>query len=544
MESAPQILLVEDSAAQALYLRWLLEQQGWQVVRASTAESALEELNRQLPALIVADFHLPGMQGDELCRRVRMNVGTRGIPILMLTADEAAGTEPAGLDSGADDYLAKSTGPDILLLRVRALLRNSETRSPVLPPQEGYFRRARLLAIDDSPTYLESLAEAFSGEGHEVTRAASGKEGLARLLRDPFDCVMVDLVMPEMDGIEVCRRIHEMVCLKDQPMMVIMLTSSDTKKEDMARAIEAGADDFVGKSGDMVVLKARIRALLRRKFFQEESRRTQEQLLRTELEATEMRAARELSEMRAVLVDELERKNQELEAFSYSVSHDLRAPLRSIDGFSKALFEDCASQLDANGRRYLGHVRTGAQRMAELIDDLLKLSKVGRAGLQRRRVDLSVLARKVATELQNATPDRRVQVLIADAVVADADCRLLQVVLENLLGNAWKFTTPVAEAVIEFGESQRDGVPTYFVRDNGAGFDMADAGKLFTPFQRLHSHTKFPGTGIGLATVHRIVDRHGGRVWAESAVERGATFLWTLPTASAGGPAAINSMPA
>ena len=533
MEPASQILLVEDSAAQALYLRQLLEEQGWKVARASTAESALEELNRQLPALIIADFHLPGMQGDQFCRRVRMNAGTRGIPILMLTADEALGIEPAGLDSGADDYLAKSAGPDALLLRVRALLRNSDARSPVLSPQEGYFRRARLLAIDDSPAYLDSLAEALSSEGHEVTRAASGKEGLERLLRDPFDCVMVDLIMPEMDGIEVCRRIHEMVCVKDQPM-IVMLTSSDTK-EDMARGIEAGADDFVGKSGDMVILKARIRALLRRKFFQEESRSIRERQLRTELEAIETRAARELSEMRAVLVEELERKNQELEAFSHSVSHDLRAPLRSIDGFSRALFEDCASQLDANGHHYLGHVRTAAQRMGELIDDLLKLSKVGRAGLRRGRVDLSVLARKVAAELQRATPDRRVQVSIADAVVAEADSSLLQVVLENLLGNAWKFTTPVAEAVIEFGVSQRDGVPAYFVRDNGAGFDMADAGKLFTPFQRLHTQAQFPGTGIGLATVHRIVDRHGGRVWAESALERGATFLWTLPASRAGG---------
>ncbi len=529
MEPAFQILIVEDSETQALQLRFLLEEEGWGVVRAATAESALEELNRQLPALIVADYHLPGMQGDELCRKVRMNVDTRGIPILMLTADEASASEPAGLDSGADDYLAKSVAPDILLLRVRALLRNADARSSVLSPQEAYFRRARLLAIDDSPTYLESLSEAFSSEGYEVTQAASPREGLERIARDSFDCVMVDLVMPEMDGIEVCRRIHEMGRAMDQPMIVIMLTSSETK-EDMTRGLEAGADDFVGKSSDMAVLKARIRALLRRKFFQEENRRIRDQLLRTELEATEARGARELVETRAVLVDELERKNKELEAFSYSVSHDLRAPLRSIDGFSKALIEDYGGQLDANGQRYLERVRAAAQRMGELIDDLLQLSKVGRADLQRTRVDLSGLARRVSTELQRAHPGRRVEVLIADGVFADADGRLLQAVLENLLGNAWKFTAPVSEAVIEFGASQRDGVPTYFVRDNGAGFNMTYAAKLFTPFQRLHTEAQFPGTGIGLATVQRIVDRHGGRVWAEGAVDRGATFFWTLPT--------------
>jgi signal transduction histidine kinase len=463
-----------------------------------------------------------------------MNVNTRGIPILILTAEEAIGSEPAGLDSGADDYVSKSVPPDILMLRVRALLRNSGALSSIRSSQEAYFRRARLMAIDDSPTYLESLAEAFGSEGYEVTKVASAREGLALIAQNPFDCVIVDLVMPEMDGIEVCRRINEMGRSMDHPMVVIMLTSSETK-EDMTRGLEAGADDFVGKSSDMAVLKARIRALLRRKFFQEENRRIREQLLHTELEATEARAARELAEARAVLVNELQRKNKELEAFSYSVSHDLRAPLRVIDGFSKALLEDYAGKLDANGQHYLDRVRAAAQRMGELINDLLKLSKVGRADLQWGRVDLSSLARGVTTGLQTANPGRRVRVSITDGVVAEADYRLLQVVFENLLGNAWKFTTAVSEAAVEFGVSQRDGVLAYFVRDNGAGFDMAHAGRLFTPFQRLHSEATFPGTGIGLATVHRIVDRHGGRVWAESAVERGATFFWTLPTLRPGG---------
>jgi two-component system NtrC family sensor kinase len=527
MEPASQILIVEDSETQALQLRYLLEEEGWDVVRASTAESALEELNRSLPSLIIADYHLPGMQGDELCRKVRMNVDTRGIPILMLTGEEASGSEPAGLDSGADDYASKSVSPGILVLRVRALLRNAGERSSILPLREAHFHRARLLAIDDSPTHLESLAGALSDEGYEITTAASGKAGLELIGKGLFDCVMVDLVMPEMDGIEVCRRIHEMGLAMDHPMVVIMLTSSESS-EDMTRGLEAGADDFVGKSSDMTVLKARIRALLRRKFFQEENRRIREQLLRTELEAAEGRAARELAETRAGLVAELERKNRELEAFSYSVSHDLRAPLRIIDGFSKALMEDYAAQLDQNGQRYLGRVRTAAQRMGELIDDLLQLSKVGRADLRRWRVDLSALAHTVVAELQGTTPGRQVRILIQPGVVAEADHNLLRVVLDNLLGNAWKFTTATADAVIEFGVLQQDGVPTYFVRDNGAGFDMALVGRLFAPFQRLHSEASFPGTGIGLATVQRIVDRHGGRVWAESTVERGATFFWTL----------------
>jgi len=528
MEPVPQILIVEDSETQALHLRYLLEEEGWEVVRAATGESALEELRRHLPSLIIADYHLPGIRGDELCRRVRTNVDTRCIPILMLTAEEATGVESDGLDSGADDYVSKSVAPDLLLLRVRTLLRNSTTRSSIPAETEPHYHRARFLAIDDSPTYLEALACALTSEGYAVTKAVSGKTGLEQMANETFDCALVDLIMPEMDGIEVCRRINEMERAVDNPMMIIMLTASETT-EDMTRGLEAGADDFVGKSSDMTVLKARIRALLRRKFFQEENRRIHDRLARKEIEATEARAARELADARARLVEELERKNNELEAFNYSVSHDLRAPLRSIDGFSHALLENHAGELGEKGRGYLRRVRDAAQRMGELIDDLLELSKVGRADLRRNTINLSALARTIATELQRATPGRRAEFLIANEVVADVDRGLLQVVLENLLGNAWKFTSTVALAVIEFGVAQRGGLTTYFVRDNGVGFDMEYAGRLFTPFQRLHSEAEFSGTGIGLATVYRIVDRHGGRVWAESTINSGATFFWTLP---------------
>ena len=226
--------------------------------------------------------------------------------------------------------------------------------------------------------------------------------GLEKMANEPFDCVMVDLVMPEMDGIEVCRRINAVEDRADQPIVIIMLTASETK-EDMARGIEAGADDFVGKSSDITVLKARLRALLRRKFYQEENRRIREQLLRKEMEAAEARAARTLAETRAALVEELERKNDELEAFSYSVSHDLRAPLRSIDGFSNALLEDHADQLDTKGQDYLRRVRAAALRMGELIDDLLQLSRVGRTDLQLRRVDLSSLARSAEAEIKKGS---------------------------------------------------------------------------------------------------------------------------------------------
>ena len=225
---------------------------------------------------------------------------------------------------------------------------------------------------------------------------------------------------------------------------------------------------------------------------------------------------------------ELEATNKELEAFSYSVSHDLRTPLRAMDGFSRTLLKDYGDQLDERGRDRLDRIRAAAQRMAALIDDLLKLSRVSRTELKRERVDLTQLANKVMTSLQGAEPDRALRFIVQSGLVARGDVPLLQVVLENLLGNAWKFTSKRSEATIEIGSKTDGDDIVYFVRDNGAGFDMAYADKLFGAFQRLHDARDFPGTGIGLATVQRVIHKHGGRIWSESAVDEGATFYFTV----------------
>lgn len=221
--------------------------------------------------------------------------------------------------------------------------------------------------------------------------------------------------------------------------------------------------------------------------------------------------------------------NHELEAFSYSVAHDLRAPLRTIDGFSQALLEDNGPQLDATGQRYLGHIRDAAQLMGRLIDDLLTLSRVSRADLALEQVKLTDLARSAVEGLKINEPNRSVEVLVREGIVGRGDRRLLAVVVDNLLGNAWKFTSKRDAARIEFGVLDQDaGERVYFVRDNGAGFDPTYANKLFGVFQRLHSSKEFQGTGVGLAIVQRIVHRLGGRVWAESAPDQGATFFFTL----------------
>lgn len=227
-------------------------------------------------------------------------------------------------------------------------------------------------------------------------------------------------------------------------------------------------------------------------------------------------------------ITELKVVNKELEAFSYSVSHDLRAPLRSIDGFSLALLEDCLEQLDTTGQDYLRRIRSATQRMGQLIDDLLTLSRVTRSDMHFTPVNLSVLASRICTNLQRQS-ERQVEFVIQNNLLAQGDGNLLQVVLENLLSNAWKFTSKRLQARIEFGAiPQEDGTRAYFVRDDGVGFDMAYSDKLFGPFQRLHGMHEFPGNGIGLATVQRIVHRHGGRVWAEGNIEQGATFYFTL----------------
>jgi light-regulated signal transduction histidine kinase (bacteriophytochrome) len=224
---------------------------------------------------------------------------------------------------------------------------------------------------------------------------------------------------------------------------------------------------------------------------------------------------------------ELATSNKELEAFSYSVSHDLRAPLRAIDGFGKALLDHCGPSLDEKGRHYLQRVRAGTKRMGDLIDDMLGLARISRKELTRQRVDLSAMAEGVAAELAGRDGGKRVHVVVEAGLTATADSGLVEVLLENLMGNAWKFSSRKDDPMVQVGRLHGEG-HVFYVRDNGAGFDMAYADKLFGAFQRLHSDAEFEGTGIGLATVQRIVNRHGGRVWAEGEPGKGAAFYFTL----------------
>jgi light-regulated signal transduction histidine kinase (bacteriophytochrome) len=394
-----------------------------------------------------------------------------------------------------------------------------DTSSSLLGPK-------KILAVDDSLTYLQELAAHVRNEGYDAVLAHSGEEALALLAVQSVDCILLDLVMPGLSGHETCRRIKSSPAWRDIPLM--MLTARE-EPETMIEGINAGADDYILKSSDFEVLKARLRAQLRRKQFEDENRKIREQLHQKEHEVAQARAAKELAETRAQLLSDLERKNHELESFSYSVSHDLRAPLRAIDGFSRMLLEGHAQSLDGEGRRLLGVVVENTRKMGQLIDDLLRFSRLGRTAMQKATVDMSALAKSVASELLESCPGRRIELAMGALSPAFGDPSLLRQVLQNLIGNALKYSRTREVSRIEVSSRSEEDETVYTVGDNGVGFEMEYAHKLFNVFQRLHSSEDFEGTGVGLALVKRIIERHGGRVWAEGRVNEGASTHFTIP---------------
>ncbi|WP_211467111.1 ATP-binding protein [Collimonas silvisoli] len=389
---------------------------------------------------------------------------------------------------------------------------------------------ARVLVADDNADMREYLVRLLAPRW-VVEAVVDGQAALDSALEGPPDLVLSDVMMPRMDGVALLRALRADARTSTVP---VILLSARAGEEAIIAGLEIGADDYLVKPFSGRELISRVA--------------THMEMARVRRVTADI--ANELAETRAALLKHVERKNQELEAFSYSISHDLRAPLRAIDGFSQALLEDHAEQLDAEGQHYLQRVRAAAKRMGELIDDLLELSRVERADLRREPVDLASLGQRIGDSLANSEPDRKVAFVVNDALVVDADSRLLEIILENLLGNAWKFTSKTSSPQVELGSVMKDGQTTFYVKDNGAGFDETYAARLFAPFQRLHSEREFPGTGIGLATVRRIVERHGGRVWAEGKVDQGAAIYWTLPSprhgalpgGSAADPPSVDSM--
>jgi len=713
------VLVIDDSPTYRAELRRALESKGYEVITAASGEEGLRAAAAHNPAAIICDGVLPGIDGATVIRRLRLDAAMRHTPCLMLTGstlDRSA--ELNALDAGADAFVRKAETMEIVLARLAAVLRagsgTQRQTASLLGPK-------KVLAVDDSETYLNALGDALRGEGYDIVTARSGEEALEMLAAQPVDCILLDRTMPGIDGTETCRRIKAAPATRDTP--VIILTASESR-EDVIQGLSAGADDYVLKSNEEDVLKARVRAQLRRKQIEDESRQVRMKLLSKELEAAEAQArlerthkeelesqvaelklaqaalARQAERLRIVheidraiisqvgpediaakvlqpvrrllgvaraninLVDadatdvewfasagrsrthigeglrfpihligdveglrrgeiqridtraqppgkerdallatgvlyylavpmitggeligalsfggekdsfpeeqvtiarevatqlavaitnarlyekvnklnaeleqrvrertsELQIANRELESFSYSVSHDLRAPLRAIDGYGLMLEEDYAAGLDEEGRRLLGVVRESSKQMARLIDDLLAFSQVGRKEISRAQVDMDGLVREAVAD---AVPvDSKARVAIGALPPAACDRPLLRQVWTNLVGNALKYSGKRADPVIEIGGGTEGSEHIYWVRDNGSGFDMRYYGKLFGVFQRLHRAEEFEGTGVGLAIVQRIVVRHGGRVWAEGAIDQGACFRFSLPVES------------
>lgn len=555
------ILIVEDSATQALKLQHVLESEGFRTVCAYSGEEALEQLNRMLPNLMIIDYHLPGIQGDELCRQVHMDLTTRSIPILMLTADETQATELHGLESGADDFVAKSEDVGILLLRVHNLLRKSRQDSAVLDVARSLFRRARVLIIDDSHTYRETLAQELREDGCEVVQVTSGPEGLAQLRERDYDCVMVDMVMPDMDGIAVCQELSARRNDSEAPLVVLMLSAYENK-ENVTRALEAGADDFIGKSTEMSVLRARLRALLRRKFLLEQNQRIIEEFRLREMETLRAKAEKEAAEARAALAEGLARANAELEEANAKlretqvhliqsekmaslgqlvagIAHEINNPLSfalsnvfSIQSWLGDVLLEAGDSLTPEARARLEKANArivdtgqGLERVRELVVKLRTFSRLDEG--EFKTIDVREAIESVLLFLRHKTSDR-IEVVRDYGPTGELACFAGQLnqVLMNIVANA--VDAIADDGTITVRTAIEDGDFLIAVKDSGCGIAREHVEHIFDPF--FTTKPVGQGTGLGLAITYKIVQAHKGRVQVDSEPGKGTEIRVLIPT--------------
>ncbi|MBK5293895.1 MAG: response regulator [Acidobacteriia bacterium] len=504
------ILLVDDNPDKLLGIENILSSLGQNLVKAQSGREALRALLTYEFAVVLMDVRMPGMDGFETAALMRQREKSVYLPIIFITSADRSETHLArGYSLGAVDYIYAPIVPDILRAKVevfvelklqRERMRLLEQReherqlSAVTEKLEEEVKRNRFFSLSLDLLCIAGIDGFFRqlNPSWERTLGFSDQELKARPFLEfvhPEDREATLREMEKLQAGELVIDFENRYLTKDGSWRWLVWNCAPHTE---AQLIYAVAHDITGRK----------------------------------------RADAALAEKKVLL----EVVNQEMGAFNYSVAHDLRAPLRSIHGFSQALVEDFADQLPPKAQDYLNRVCAAAGRMGDLIDALLHLGQFGRAELIRRPVDLSNLARAVGGELAANHPALQVEFHVEDGLAAQADAKLMRVVLENLLGNAWKFTARKPDARVEFGVLHKAPGRAYFVRDNGAGFDMAYASRLFTPFQRLHPESEFSGTGIGLATVQRVVARHGGRVWVEAAVGQGATVYFTLDAGTNEGP--------
>lgn len=382
------------------------------------------------------------------------------------------------------------------------------------------LKRARILIVDDEPANLKLLDKLLSSQGCEHRALVQDPtEVLDRYRETGPDLILLDINMPRLDGYEVMAQLK---ALNDPLLPPIIVLTAQQGRETLLKALASGARDVIYKPFDTLEVLHRIRSqLLAHLLLQERSAQAKM------LEALVAQRTSELHELNRSLEERIRQRTAELESFGYSVSHDLRGPLRIVTSLSRLAIDDYGAELPEGARHMIERVERAGATMGEIINALLELSSVGRRELLRREVDLSCLAQEVWSEVV-LTTERVVAYAAQHGIVAQCDAALVRQVLQNLLGNAFKFTRGAGAPRVEFGATTAGGETVYFVRDNGAGFNLSYVDKLFKPFQRLHSDREFEGTGIGLATVRSIVEHHGGRIWAEAELGKGATFYFTL----------------
>lgn len=587
--AASRVLVIDDSLTYREALCDILREQGYRVDSAASGEEGLRCATAQRPDVLIVDGQLPGIDGATVVRKLRLNVALRDTPCILLTGAGELGAELAALNSGADGFVRKQEDPELLLARVAALLRKSaDTRhgGASTVPSGPY----RVLAVDDSPTYLEALSESLREEGYTVLAARSGEEALESVTLQAVDCILLDRLMPGMGGTETCRRIKASPALRDIPL--IMLTGTEDR-DAMIEGLATGADDYVLKSSELAVLKARVSAQLRRKQFEDENRRIRLELLNREVEATEARAARELAESRAQLLRVVEQRNQELEAlnqalqlrqqeldqsntqlaaanrqleeasrlkseFLSTMSHELRTPLNAIIGFAELFKDGALGDLAEEQRKFVAAIYDSGEHLLQLINEVLDLSKIeaGRMELELEAIELEQMLADSLTVVRERAGVNHIGVdcQTTGAPRVRADRRRLRQILYNLLSNAVKFTPEggsvhlhaccvdrqtAATALPGFAEGVRmplpDGAAEQFaqisVTDTGIGIAAADIPRLFTPFSQLDSSLsrKAEGTGLGLAVVRQLAELHGGTVAMSSKAGQGSCFCVWLP---------------
>ena len=376
-----------------------------------------------------------------------------------------------------------------------------------VPPSKA---KVNVLIVDDDATKRFALRTILAPLDETVIEASSGADALRQLLRSEFAVVLLDVRMPIMDGFETAQLIRQRPRSELTP--IIFVTALDQAETDMGRGYNLGAVDFVFAPVVPAIMRAKVTVFVELYRAQQELRRYRSQL--------EM-----LVEERTIALTAI---NRELEAFSYSVSHDLRGPLIAFDGMSEKFLEKYSPQLDKTAVDNLERMRDASKRITSVFDGLQMLFQLTSGEIKRAEVDVSALAATSVEELRAEHPEQKVDVEIAPGVTVNGDKRLVRILVSNLISNAWKFASKGASPRISVGMETVDGERRVFVRDNGVGFDMIDSHRLFAAFQRLHSRSDFPGVGIGLATARRIVNRHGGRIWAEGAVGEGATFYFVI----------------